>query len=169
LNKSAPASGSGVLDRNRQFYESIIGSRARLMQLYSAKPIARNGLGMALLATTIASLGAAALAFSPAMPSRSALITAAQAENLSEKVQQIPQRPVGFADIVEKVKPAVISVKVKIDRPADSDSSDQDLPFPPGSPFERFFKRFGMPNTPKDHEVIIGRALAFSSRVTVTR
>jgi serine protease Do len=131
------------------------------MQLYSAKPTARNGLGMALLATTIASLGAAALAFSPAMPSRSALITAAQAENLSEKVQQIPQRPVGFADIVEKVKPAVISVKVKIDRPADSDSSDQDLPFPPGSPFERFFKRFGMPNTPKDHEVITGQGSGF--------
>ena len=53
----------------------------------------------------------------------------------------------GFADIVEKVKPAVISVRVKIDRrPRPSASSDEDLPFPPGSPFERFFKRFGMPN-----------------------
>ena len=41
----------------------------------------------------------------------------AHAQNLTEKVQQLPQRPVGFADIVEKVKPAVISVRVKIDRP----------------------------------------------------
>src|SRR5882757_3044393 len=33
--------------------------------------------------------------------------TAAQAQSL--------QRPVGFADIVEKVKPAVVSVRVKVD------------------------------------------------------
>jgi serine protease Do len=59
------------------------------------------------------------------------------------------------------VKPAVISVRVKLDRPADSDSSDQDLPFPPGSPFERFFKRFGMPNTPKGHNVITGQGSGF--------
>jgi len=116
---------------------------------------------VALLATTIAGFSAAALAFSPAMPSRSALSTAAQAENLSEKVQQIPQRPVGFADIVEKVKPAVISVKVKIDRPAGPDFNGDDLPFPPGSPFERFFKRFGNPNTPKDHKVITGQGSGF--------
>ena len=49
---------------------------------------------IALLATTIAGFGAAALVFSPAMPSHSAFGTAAQAQNLSEKVQQLPQRPV---------------------------------------------------------------------------
>jgi serine protease Do len=113
---------------------------------------------MLLLATTIASFGAAALIFSPAMPSHSALGTAAQAQNLSEKVQQLSQHPVGFADIVEKVKPAVISVRVKIDRPAGSDLGGDDLPFPPGSPFERFFKRFG---TPKGHEVITGQGSGF--------
>jgi len=114
---------------------------------------------VALLATTIASLGAAALVFSPGMPPH-AFGTSAQAQNLSEKVQQIPQRPIGFADIVEKVKPAVISVRVKIDRPASPDLSDDDLPFPPGSPFERFFKRFGMPNT-RGHEVITGQGSGF--------
>ena len=115
---------------------------------------------IALLATTIAGFGAAALVFAPGMPPHSTFGTAAQAQNLSEKVQQLPQRPVGFADIVEKVKPAVISVRVKIDRPADSDSSDEDLPFPPGSPFERFFRRFGMPNT-HGHEVITGQGSGF--------
>jgi serine protease Do len=113
-----------------------------------------------LLATTIAGFGAAALVFTPGMPPHNTFGTAAQAQNLSEKVQQLPQRPVGFADIVEKVKPAVISVRVKIDRPADSDSSDEDLPFPPGSPFERFFRRFGMPNT-HGHEVITGQGSGF--------
>ena len=74
---------------------------------------------VALLATTIAGIGAAALVFSPGTYPHSALGGAAQAQNLTEKVQQLPQRPVGFADIVEKVKPAVISVRVKIDRPAE--------------------------------------------------
>jgi serine protease Do len=60
---------------------------------------------------------------------------------------QAVQRPVGFADIVEKVKPAVISVRVKVDGGARSMSFDGgDSPFPPGSPMERFFKRFGMPD-----------------------
>ena len=115
---------------------------------------------IALLATTIAGFGTAALVFAPGTPLHGAFGTAAQAQNLSEKVQQLPQRPVGFADIVEKVKPAVISVRVKIDRPADSDSNDEDLPFPPGSPFERFFRRFGMPNT-HGHEVITGQGSGF--------
>src|ERR1700744_1349292 len=115
---------------------------------------------IALLATAAAGIGAAAHFFTPTMPSNGRLVSsAAQAQNLTEKVQQLPQRPVGFADIVEKVKPAVISVRVKIDRPGDS-SGDDDLPsFPPGSPFERFFKRFGMPNggQPGGHQVITGQ------------
>src|SRR5437868_12218483 len=59
---------------------------------------------------------------------------------------QTAQRPAGFADIVEKVKPSVISVRVKVDGGARTMSFDGDSPFPPGSPMERFFKRFGMPD-----------------------
>jgi serine protease Do len=61
------------------------------------------------------------------------------------------QRMVGFADLVDKVKPAVISVRVKVDAGAKMAGFDGDLPFPPGSPMEHFFRRFGMPygdNTP---------------------
>jgi serine protease Do len=95
-------------------------------------------------------------------PFASLLGTSAHAQNLTEKVQQLPQRPVGFADIVEKVKPSVMSVRVKIDRPADTNLSndDDDMPFPPGSPFERFFKRFGMPQG-HEHEVITGQGSGF--------
>jgi serine protease Do len=53
------------------------------------------------------------------------------------------QRPVGFADIVEKVKPSVISVRVKVDGGPRTMNFDGDSPFPPGSPMERFFRRFG--------------------------
>ncbi len=120
---------------------------------------------VALLTTAIAGLGAAALVLAPNTPIHPFTGTA-QAQNLTERVQQLPQRPVGFADIVEKVKPSVISVRVKIDRPANSGLSndDNDLPFPPGSPFERFFKRFGIPNPPnmpQGHEVITGQGSGF--------
>ncbi len=57
---------------------------------------------------------------------------------------QSPARPVGFADIVEKVKPAVISVRVKVD--AGPRLSSDDFPFERGSPFEFFFRRFGNPD-----------------------
>ena len=117
---------------------------------------------VALLATTVASLAAATFAFSPNSYAPSAFADPAQAQNLTEKVQQLPQRPVGFADIVEKVKPAVISVRVKIDQPSQPGlSSEDDLPFPPGSPFERFFKRFGAPGNPRGHEVITGQGSGF--------
>src|SRR5262249_9228452 len=51
------------------------------------------------------------------------------------------QRPVGFADIVEKVKPAVISVRVKVD--AGAKMSFEGSQIPPN--MERFFRQFGMP------------------------
>ncbi len=117
---------------------------------------------MALLATTIAGFGAAVLFVAPNFaPNASLFGTAAQAQNLTDKVQQLPQRPVGFADIVEKVKPSVISVRVKMERKVDPGLNDEDLPFPPGSPFERFFRRFGMPNTPNGKEVITGQGSGF--------
>src|SRR5271167_1597431 len=91
---------------------------------------------MALLATTIAGFGAAAFFAPYAAPKTDFFAGPAHAQNLSQQAQQLPQKPVGFADIVEKVKPAVIfSVRVKMERPAEAGLSNDDLPFPPGSPF----------------------------------
>src|ERR1700693_2552527 len=56
------------------------------------------------------------------------------------------QRPVGFADIVEKVKPAVVSVRVKMDGGPRTTGFDGELPFPKGSPMDRFFRQFGSPD-----------------------
>jgi serine protease Do len=50
----------------------------------------------------------------------------------------------GFADLVEKVKPAVISVRVKVDAGSEMMSFDGDMPSPQHPPMERFFRRFGM-------------------------
>jgi serine protease Do len=52
-------------------------------------------------------------------------------------------RPAGFADLVEKVKPAVISVRVKLDGAQMMKFGDDDSM--QGSPFENFFRRFGIP------------------------
>src|SRR5205823_137799 len=53
------------------------------------------------------------------------------------------ERPVGFANIVEKVKPAVISVRVKVSGGATMMGFEGDSPLPPN--VERFFSRFGLP------------------------
>jgi serine protease Do len=53
--------------------------------------------------------------------------------------------PVGFAEIITKVKPAVVGVRVKIEGVNSSSDVQQDLPFAPGSPLDRFFRQFGIP------------------------
>jgi serine protease Do len=91
----------------------------------------------ALLATTAFGLTAGAYFMAPDLFQAGP----ARAQDLSQEAQRVA-RPVGFADIVEKVKPAVISVRVKLETSRASD----DLPFPKGSPMEQFFRRFGLPN-----------------------
>jgi serine protease Do len=92
-----------------------------------------------ILLATVANLGiaAAVVGVSPQslVPS---FPTAAAAESA--------ERPVGFGDLVEKVKPAVISVRVKVDAKTVSNSLEDNLPFPQSSPMDRFFRRFGMPD-----------------------
>ena len=67
--------------------------------------------------------------------------------NMAYAQTQTAQRPVGFADIVEKVKPAVVSVRVKTNAGSRVMSfNDNNSPFQPGSPMERFFRRFGAPD-----------------------
>jgi serine protease Do len=92
---------------------------------------------LALLGTTILGLGAAAVVVGPVYSPNFAL-----AQNVSQQAQSVA-RPVGFADIVDTIKPAVISVRVKINNDGPQLSDDSDNPFPPGSPMERFFRRFG--------------------------
>ena len=53
--------------------------------------------------------------------------------------------PIGFADIIERVKPAVVGVRVKIEEAVSPGDNQQEQPFPPGSPLDRFFRQFGVP------------------------
>jgi serine protease Do len=98
------------------------------------------GVGIAVLAA-----GAGLQATSPTwIPSASAAETAAPAAQSR-----------GFADLVEKVKPAVISVRVRFDAAAQQTADRQDdqaTPFRQGSPFEKFFRRFGFEDTPNGQD-----------------
>jgi serine protease Do len=128
---------------------------------------------VALLAS-VAALGAAALVAGPALyqPSHAAFGTsAAQAAETAT----LPH-PASFSDIVAKVKPAVISVRVKIDGVAQNSGlrhNSQDIPFAPGSPMQKFFQQFGdqfgspgfgggMPQQePQQHRTIVGEGSGF--------
>jgi serine protease Do len=93
-----------------------------------------------ILLATAAGLGAGAIFGDFGLgskPTGSAVFTPVYAQSV--------QRPAGFADIVEKVKPAVISVKVSINSGGNNLSLNEENPLR-GSPFEDFFRRFGSPD-----------------------
>ena len=100
---------------------------------------------LALLAT-VGSLGLGALFLSPTyvpQPTLPGLATSsAHAQNVTQEAQTVA-RPVGFADVVEKVKPAVISVRVKVETNPQVMGFDGEG-LPPG--LERFFRQFGQPD-----------------------
>src|SRR5208282_1770248 len=139
----------------------------------SQKPKALTARRMTLLAS-VAALGGAMLLAGPGgyRPSSLGWTSAASAATTDSATQH----PSGFADLVAKVKPAVISVRVKIDATSDPQlmnemhqNSDQEaIPFEPGSPMEKFFQQFGqqfgsqgMPHVRPHHELITGEGSGF--------
>ncbi|MEY9236425.1 S1-C subfamily serine protease [Bradyrhizobium japonicum] len=123
--------------------------RPDLTNLPSYRPPRRSVFSarrIALMASVVAGLGIAVHGFSPST-SPSELFSSPAHAQVNNEVRKV-ERPVGFADIVERVKPSVISVKVNIKEKTASndDGDDSSSPFQPGSPMERFFRRFGGPD-----------------------
>jgi serine protease Do len=120
---------------------SLPSYRAPRRSLFSARKFA-------LMASVVAGLGVAIYGFGPSQGPVDIFTSTAYAQ-VNNEVRKV-DRPVGFADIVERVKPSVISVKVNINEKVaakdDSANKDEDSPFQPGSPMERFFRRFGGPD-----------------------
>jgi serine protease Do len=78
------------------------------------------------------------------------------------------QRPAGFADIVEMVKPAVISVKVKMNAGGDSFSMNEDSPMDGLQDFLRRWRfgqrdnqRFGFGQRPQRRQYTMGQGSGF--------
>jgi serine protease Do len=131
-----------------------------------------------MLLASVAGIGAAMLLAGPTgyWPSGLSFGTPA-----AQAADEAITHPAGFADLVTKVKPAVISVRVKIAASAapasmqeDSDNgqggnnggNDQEaIPFQPGSPMYKFFQQFGGgqfgQNMPQRHQTIVGEGSGF--------
>jgi serine protease Do len=122
---------------------------------HSHRPRVLSVRRVALLAS-VAAIGAAMLIAGPNgyWPSGLQFGTSA-ARAADDTMTQPMQHPAGFADLVTKVKPAVISVRVKIpasaqpammqgeDQGEGSDDNQQQIPAQPGSPLDKFFQQFG--------------------------
>jgi serine protease Do len=142
---------------------SLPSYQAPRRSLFSARKFA-------LMASVVAGLGVAVYGFSPSHGPVDIFSSPAQAQ-VNNEVRKVAQ-PVGFADIVERVKPSVISVKVNINEKVakeDGANKDDDSPFQPGSPMERFFRRFGGPDGlppglrggPRGHGGVTGQGSGF--------
>src|SRR6202163_3069365 len=136
-----------------------------MIQHDNSTPIARLALAprrLALLASVVG-LGIAVLVAGPGpngLSGPAALISAAQADTATA-------HPAGFADLVEKVKPVVVSVRVSLDASAKTATLNQDndslQPFRQGSPFDRFFRQFGQQDLPNGPPQTRQRAAAEGS------
>jgi serine protease Do len=86
---------------------------------------------------------------------------------VSARAAEATQAPAGFADLVARVKPAVISVRVKIDDGGSNTAvtqRDNDEASPDQSPFDQFFSPFGsrgLTPTPQRHQIIMGEGSGF--------
>src|SRR6201992_1625106 len=140
---------------------SLPSSQAPRRSLFSARKLA-------LMASVVAGLGVAVYGFGPSHGPADIFSSPAHAQ-VNNEVRKVPQ-PIGFADIVAHVKPSVISVKVNINEKVSSkDDNNDDSPFQPGSPMERFFRRFGGPDGvppglrggPRGHGAVTGQGFGF--------
>jgi len=128
--------------------------------------VKRTGLTarrLALLAS-VAAIGITVLAAGPGgwhPANLSVSTTSAQAAETN------PPAP-GFADIVAKVKPAVIGIHVKIEKTASANELNDNgtMPqFEPGSPMDKFLRQFGFPDlpnaAPRGRQTISGEGSGF--------
>lgn len=142
---------------------------------HSTKPRFLIGRRVVLLASVAAVGGALLLAGPGGYWGNSLGTPPAHAADSSAAVAH----PQGFADLVAKVKPAVISVRVKIPASADpamaeqlgADGDQQRIPAQPGSPLDKFFQQFGdqfghqfgqkFGEGAQRHETIVGEGSGF--------
>jgi serine protease Do len=128
----------------------------------ASRPLAARRIG---LMATVALLGGSLVFAGSSFVSNGAPALSAPA------AAETAMRPATFADIVERVKPAVFAVRVKSEPGSELMSFGDDLPFGPGSSLERFFKRFGfdefsdrlLPNRPKRFAMAQGSGFFISA------
>lgn len=113
------------------------------------------------LLASVAGIGAAVIFGGPISYSRIQLPAWTSSARADSQHQ-----PTGFSDLVAKVKPAVISVRVRVDETSNAPDmgSDQETmpPFLQGSPFQKFFRQYGSPDSRMErHQIITGVGSGF--------
>jgi serine protease Do len=121
------------------------------IQVTPPKP-PRSLKSRALLGTALVlALGGAVVAEGVILPHGQALADPVQVQGVA---------PVSFANVVDAVRPAVVSVRVKsMQADASADSQDTPFDFPQNSPMERFFRQFRGPNGAMPHQAHPSMAL----------
>src|SRR5215469_9177969 len=107
----------------------------------------------------LSSVGALAIAAAVAAPLAPKTSLATLVNNAA--AAETAHTPDSFADLVARVKPAVISVRVKMASDDTSGLSQEDHPFGEGTPFDRFFRQFGAPEMPRGRQTITGEGSGF--------
>jgi serine protease Do len=142
---------------------------------HSNRPRVLGARRIALLAS-VAGIGAALLFAGPNGYWPSGLPFGTSAAHAADDTMSQPmQHPQGFADLVARVKPAVISVRVKIPASAepammqefgnDDGDNQQQIPAQPGSPLDKFFQQFGQQfgghGSARPHGAMVGEGSGF--------
>jgi serine protease Do len=81
----------------------------------------------------------------------------------AQEASQPAGQPVGFADLVQNVQPAVVSVRVRIEEAANTADPSLDSDDTPNAPMQHFFQQFGQQqgNKPAQKEIITGEGSGF--------
>jgi len=113
------------------------------------------------LLASVAAIGGGLLLGGPGGFDRASLAATAQPVQASAA-----GHPAGFADLVAKVKPAVISVRVKIDQASaetTGSGAGNVVPFSNGAPLDKFLQQFGFdaPKGLQRRQVITGEGSGF--------
>jgi serine protease Do len=130
--------------------------------IHISRPPTRLTVRRFALLASVAAIAATVLVTGPGGFDHMTGLASAQAAE-----QATAQRPVGFADLVSKVKPAVISVRVKISQDQDEmtgSGGGNIIPSQPGAPLDKFFQQFGhsnIPNGMRPRQVITGEGSGF--------
>ncbi len=104
------------------------------------RPLRKAFMGAAAAIVIGGSLGAAVLLPPGAVQAQTT--TAAPAARAQAPALTIPGTIPSFADVIDRVKGAVVSVRVRVAESSDAESTG--MPgMQPGDPLERFFRRFG--------------------------
>lgn len=117
-----------------------------MIQKFHSFASGRRGALMA----SVAALGVTVFAAGTSLPGTHSLALTSPA--FAEAAVNSGVRPAGFADLVERVKPAVVSVLVRMDATehtaALGDDDEEAPPVPRNSPLDRFLRRFGFQDLP---------------------